>query len=62
VGKWEAVQLTDKLEAKQAMEKADWECWKKLEEGYEQFNGLLLFDLVDDDQEDAHLDERIRQR
>ncbi len=56
------MQLTDKLEAKQAMEKADWECWKKLEEGYEQFNGLLLFDLVDDDQEDAHLDERIRQR
>jgi hypothetical protein len=30
--KWEAVQLADKLEAKQEMVKADWECWKKLEE------------------------------
>jgi hypothetical protein len=30
--KWEAVQLTDQLEAKQAMAKADWEFWKKLEE------------------------------
>jgi hypothetical protein len=60
--KWEAVQLTDKFEAKQAMEKADWECWKKLEEGFKQFRGLLLFDLVDDDQQDAHRDERIRQR
>jgi hypothetical protein len=29
--KWEAGQLTDKLEAKRAMSKADWECWKKLE-------------------------------
>jgi hypothetical protein len=28
--KWEAVQLVDKFEAKQAIEKADWECWKKL--------------------------------
>ncbi len=52
----------DKLAAKQAMEKADWECWKKLEEGFEQFHGLLLLDLVDDDQEDACQDERIRQR
>jgi hypothetical protein len=33
--KWEAVQLTDKLESKRAMAKADWECWKKLEEGLE---------------------------
>jgi hypothetical protein len=32
--KWEAVQLADKLEAKQAMEKADWKCWKKLEEQF----------------------------
>ncbi len=60
--KWEAVQLADKLEAKQAIEKADWECWKKLEEGFEQFHGFFLFDLVDDNQEDAHQDERIRQR
>ncbi len=51
-----------KIEAKQAMEKADWECWKKLEEGFEQFHGLFLFDLVDDVQEDACQDERIRQR
>ncbi len=51
-----------KFEAKRAMEMADWECWKKLEEGFEQFHGLLLFDLVDDDQEDAHQDEMIRQR
>ncbi len=48
------MQLADKLEAKQAMEKADWECWKKLKEGFEQFHGLFLFDLVDDNQEDAH--------
>jgi hypothetical protein len=59
--KWEAVQLADKLEAKGAMEKADWECWKKLEEGFEQFHRLFLFDLGDDDQEDAHRYERIRQ-
>jgi hypothetical protein len=51
--KWEAVQLADKSEAKQAMEKADWECWKKLEKRFEQFHGLFLFDLVDDNQEDA---------
>ncbi len=56
------MQLADKLEAKQAIEKADWECWKKLEEGFEKFQGFFLFDLVDYDQEDAHQDERIRQR
>jgi hypothetical protein len=56
------VQLSDKFEAKQAMGKADWECWKKLEEGFEQYHRLFLFDLVDDDQEDTHQDERIRQR
>jgi hypothetical protein len=50
------------FKAKQPMEKADWVCWKKLEEGFEQFHGLLLFDLVDDDQEDARQDERIYQR
>jgi hypothetical protein len=31
------VQLADKFEAKQAMKKADWECWKKLEEGFQKF-------------------------
>ncbi len=30
--KWEAVQLADELEAKEAMVKADWGCWKKSEE------------------------------
>jgi hypothetical protein len=60
--KWEAVQLAEKLEAKRAIEKADWECWKKLEKGFKQFHGLFLFDLVDDDQEGAHQDERIKQR
>jgi hypothetical protein len=35
--KWEAMQLADKLEANRAMAKADWECWKKLEEGFENF-------------------------
>ncbi len=29
--KWEAVQLADKLEVKQEMEKADWECRTKLD-------------------------------
>ncbi len=48
-------------EAKQAMAKAYWECWKKLEKGFEQFHRLFLFDLVDDDQDNAHQDERIRQ-
>ncbi len=52
----------DKLEAKQAMAKADWECRRKLEEQIEQIQGLFLFDLDDDDQEDTHQDERIRQR
>jgi hypothetical protein len=27
--KWEAVQLADKLEAKQALDKAKWDLWKK---------------------------------
>ncbi len=27
--KWEAVQLVDELEAKQAMEKAKWDLWKE---------------------------------
>jgi hypothetical protein len=60
--KWEAVQLADKLEAKRAMENADWECWKKSKEGFKQFHGLFLFDLVYGNQENASGDERIRQR
>ncbi len=36
------MQLADKLEAKQAMAKADWECWKELEEGFEQFHRLFF--------------------
>ena len=59
---WEAVQLANKLEAKQAMAKTDWECWKILEEGFGQFHGTFLFDLDDDDQEDARQDKRIKQR
>jgi hypothetical protein len=54
------VQLADKLEAKRAMAKADWECGKKIEDGVEQFHGFFLLDLDDDDQEDAHRDERIK--
>jgi len=38
------VQLTDKLEAKLAMERADWECWKKLKERFKQILGPFLFD------------------
>ena len=60
--KWEAVQLAYKLEAKWAMVTADWECWKKVEEGFKNIHVLILFDLDDDDQEDAHWDERIRSR
>jgi hypothetical protein len=58
--KWDVVQLADKFEAKGAIEKADWECWKKLEGRFEQFHRLFLFDLVDGNQEDAHQDGRIR--
>jgi len=36
------------------MVKADWKCWKKLEE--------LFSDLDEDDQDKAHRDERMRQR
>ncbi len=45
------MQLADKLEAKQAMAKADWEFWKKLQEQFEQIHGLFLFDSDDDNQE-----------
>ncbi len=44
------------------MEKADWECWKKLDERFENNDRSFLFDLDDKDQEDTHRDERIRQR
>ena len=49
--KWEAVQLADELEATREMVKADWECWKKLEERFS--------DLDEDDQDEARRDERI---
>ena len=52
--KWEAVQLADELEATREMVKADWECWKKLEERFS--------DLDEDDQDEARRDERMRQR
>ena len=52
--KWEAVQLADELEATREMVKADWKCWKKLEE---QFS-----DLDEDDQDEARLDKMMRQR
>jgi hypothetical protein len=51
--KWEAVQLADKLESKQEMVKADWECWKKKEKKIKQIHGPILFDLDDDNQEQA---------
>ncbi len=35
--KWEAVQLADKLKADQDMMKADWECWKKIENDSNEF-------------------------
>jgi hypothetical protein len=60
--KWEVVQLADKLEAKRAIDMADWECWKKLEKGFKKKHGLFLFDLVDDNQEDARQDKRMRQK
>ncbi len=58
----EAVQLADKLEAKQAMAKADRECWKKLEKQFKQIHGLFSFDLYDDNQEQARRDTCIRER
>ena len=44
------------------MMKADWECWKKIEERFEQIHGPFLFDLDKDDQDKAHRDKRIRQK
>ena len=60
--KWEAVQLADELEATREMVKADWECWKKLEERFKQIHQTFLSDLDEDDQDEAHRDERIRLR
>jgi hypothetical protein len=48
------VQLTDKLEVKQEMAKADWECWMKLEKQFEQIHGPFLLDTDDNDQDNAH--------
>jgi hypothetical protein len=42
--------------------KADWECWKKKEKQLEQIHGLILFDLDDDDQEQACWDACTRER
>jgi hypothetical protein len=56
------VQLADELEAKQAMAKADWECWKKIEEQFEQIHGLFLIDLDEDDLEQACWDVCTRER
>jgi hypothetical protein len=60
--KWEAVQLADDLEAEREMMKADWECWKKIEERSKQIHGPFLFDSDKDNQDEAHQDKRIRQR
>jgi hypothetical protein len=47
------VQIEDKLEAEQEMMKADWECWKKIEEQFEQIHKPFLFDLDKDNQDKA---------
>jgi hypothetical protein len=60
--KWEAVMLADELEAERDMMKAEWECWKKIEERFERIHGHCLFDSDEDDQDEAHQDKRIRQR
>ena len=59
--KWEAVQLADELEATREMVKADWECWKKLEERFKQMHGPFLSDSDEDDQDKDRQDKRIRQ-
>ena len=45
------MQLADELEAKQAMVKADWECWKEADKQQEaldlQINGNFLFEWDD---------------
>ncbi len=60
--KWEAVKLTDELEAERDMMKADWECWKKIEERFERIHRPFLFDSDQDDKDEAHRDKRIQQR
>ena len=50
--KWEAVQLTDELETTREMVKADWECWKKLEERFKRIHGPFLSDSDEDDQDE----------
>ncbi len=61
------MQLTDKLEAKQAMEKAKWDLWKEANKQQEaldlQINGPLLFEWDDLSEEalleaDTHLSQR----
>ncbi len=44
------------------MAKADWECWKKLEKQFKQIHGLFLFDLDDNNQEQACQDVCTRER
>ncbi len=56
------MQLADKLEAKRAMAKADWECWKKVEEQFEKNHGPFLFDLDDNNQDQACRDTGTRER
>ncbi len=56
------MKLPDELEAEQNMMKADWECWKKIEERFKQIHGPFLFDSDEDDQDEAHRDKRIQQR
>ncbi len=56
------MQLTDELEATQEMVKADWECWKKLEERFKQIHGPFLSDSDEDDQGEDRRDKRIRQK
>ncbi len=56
------MQLTDELEATRLMVKADWECWKKLEERFKRIHGPLLSDSDEDDQDEARRDKRIRQK
>ena len=44
------------------MAKADWECWKKLQQGFETIHENFLNDFDEDDQEDAHQDKRVRHK
>jgi hypothetical protein len=65
--KWAAVQFADELEAKQNMEKAEWDFWKEANKQREaldlQINGPLLFEW-DDLSEEAlqDVDKCLRQR